>query len=242
MRGATCHSKMKHHAECRDWCDRGLELEADHEELLRMRQEAVTSLKAAERDERKRALEEKRRRVEEGLVLDMIRARGIRVAAAQGSSGLALADLEPCHPAAVQKRVHVTDNTLVWPVLFLYPEFGETDFIEEFSENDQFASHLETMFGAGVERPPWDPQNRLDIITGCLREVSCFHIRYTPSSIVMYFEDCDENLVLVSPDMTLCQALTHHKYLLKAGTPGFIILVTGSKVHGDFLQKYKVIK
>ena len=71
---------MKHHAECRDWCDRGLELEADHEELLRMRQEAVTSLKAAERDERKRALEEKRRRVEEGLVLDMIRARGIVVA------------------------------------------------------------------------------------------------------------------------------------------------------------------
>ena len=54
----------------------------------------------------------------------------------------------------------------------------------------------------------------------------------------MYFEDSDENLVEVTPQMTLCQALTHHKYLLKAGTPGFIVLVRGSKLHEDFLKKY----
>ena len=53
----------------------------------------------------------------------------------------------------------------MWPVLFLYPEHGETDFIEQFGENDQFSDHLETMFGAGVERPPWDAQNRSDIQT-----------------------------------------------------------------------------
>ena len=68
------------------------------------------------------------------------------------------------------------------------------------------------------------------------------YYRYTPSSIVIYFEDCDSNLVQVSQDMTLCQALTHHKYILKAGTPGYIILVSGSKVHSDFLQKYTVVK
>ena len=54
--------------------------------------------------------------------------------------------LEPLHPAAVQRRVSLVDifsyrihikvrledGKLVWPVLFLYPEKGETDFIEEF--------------------------------------------------------------------------------------------------------------
>ena len=54
--------------------------------------------------------------------------------------------LEPLHPAAVQRRVglidifsyrihikvRLEDGKLVWPVLFLYPEKGETDFIEEF--------------------------------------------------------------------------------------------------------------
>ena len=58
----------------------------------------------------------------------------------------------------------------------------------------------------------------------------------------MYFEDSDENLVEVTQDMTLCQALTHRKYLLKAGTPGFIVLVRGSKFHQDFLTKYRVVE
>ena len=41
---------------------------------------------AAERDERKRALEAKRRAVEESLVLDMIKARGIKVASIKVTS------------------------------------------------------------------------------------------------------------------------------------------------------------
>ena len=68
------------------------------------------------------------------------------------------------------------------------------------------------------------------------------HCRYTRASIVIYFEDCDNNLVQVEESSSLCQALTHHKFILKAGTPGFIILVNGSKVHTDFLQKYTVVK
>ena len=160
VRGAACHRKMSHHAECRDWCDTGLELEPGHAELLQLRQDAVQLIKTAERDERKRALADKRRKVEENLVLELIRQRGVRVASARGDSGLCLSDVEPCHPAAVHKRVHVADNALVWPVLFLYPEFGETDFIEEFKETDVFADHLEAMFGQGVERPPWDRGSR----------------------------------------------------------------------------------
>lgn len=59
---------------------------------------------------------------------------------------------------------------------------------------------------------------------------------------MIYFEDCDTNIVEVSPDLTLCQALTHNKFLLKAGTPGFILLVRDSVVHNDFLSKYNLVK
>jgi Cns1/TTC4 Wheel domain len=31
---------------------------------------------------------------------------------------------------------------LIFPVLFVYPEHGETDFIEEWRENETFAQHL----------------------------------------------------------------------------------------------------
>ena len=225
LRGAQCHYKMKHFSDCRDWCDQGLEVDTGHQELLTMRQDSVQQLKSLERDERKRMMAEKKKKIEENLVLELIQQRGIKVGSRQGESGLSLADVEPCHPAAVHKRVRVVENTLVWPVLFLYPEFGETDFIEEFSETDVFRDHVENMFGEGVESPAWDTARR-----------------YSPGSIVIYFEDVDNNLVEVGQEMSLCQALTHHKFILKAGTPGFIILVSGSKVHADFLQKYKVVK
>ena len=47
-----------------------------------------------------------------------------------------MSDIEPCHPAALQQTVHLIQsddgiNVLVWPVLFLYPEHGESDFIED---------------------------------------------------------------------------------------------------------------
>ena len=45
---------------------------------------------------------------------------------------------------------------LVWPVLFLYPEFGETDFIQEFVENQRFQDHIDVMFGDPDNRPGWD--------------------------------------------------------------------------------------
>jgi len=83
---------------------------------------------------------------------------------------------------------------------------------------------MNSWFGAGVERPAWDTE-----------------ARYKPSTIVIYFEDCDTNIVEVSTDMTLTQALTHHKFLLKAGTPGFVLLVRDSKVHHDFLSKYSLV-
>ena len=160
VRGAECQSRLSHFPACIEWCDRGLEVDSQHQQLLKLRQESVNQEKALERDRRKRQMEEKRKKVAETVLMDLIKQRGIKVSGARDGSGLDLSDLEPCHPAALHKKVHVEENILVWPVLFLYPEFGETDFIEEFREEDKFSDHLEVMFGVGVERPPWDIEAR----------------------------------------------------------------------------------
>ncbi len=35
-------------------------------------------------------------------------------------------------------RVHMAqDGSLVWPILFLYPEYGQSDFIQALSETDR---------------------------------------------------------------------------------------------------------
>jgi len=92
-----------------------------------MRAEYSAKAKQVERDERKRAAKEKKKKEETSALLDAVKKRGVEV-----NGGLSMEMLEPLHPAAVQRRVRLEDGKLVWPVLFLYPEKGETDFIEEF--------------------------------------------------------------------------------------------------------------
>jgi len=222
LRGAQCCFKLKHYKECQNWCDRGLEVDCAHNDLLKLRTECVQLEKAKERDTRKRLAAEKKEKQLQSSLLERIKQRGITVES-KGNS-LELSDLEPCHPAALQKRVRLEDDLLVWPVIFLYPEFGESDFIEGFKETDHFEDHINVMFGSD-DRAPWDPEGR-----------------YNPRSLVIYFEDSKTDLVHVPLDWTLQQALSHRGFVLKAGTPGFILLVQDSKVHKDFLSKYSVVK
>ena len=45
--------------------------------------------------------------------------------------------LESNSPMVAQGRVHLDDKgSLVWPVMFLYPEYQVTDFIQEFREDE----------------------------------------------------------------------------------------------------------
>jgi len=223
LRGAQCCFALKQYDICQTWCDKGLKVDSKHSELLKLRSDAVRLAKEKERDERKRAMIEKKKKTEEKKILDEIRSRGIKVEQKKGVE-LRLSDFEPCHPAAVQKPVHCDANSgeLVFPVLFLYPEFGETDFIEEFRETETLQQHLEVMFGEGVERPPWDTNNR-----------------YKPSNMIVYLESEDCKLLEVPLDYTLMQAITMHRFILKAGTPNFIVFVKNSKSHLNFLERHK---
>lgn len=50
---------------------------------------------------------------------------------------LSMAALEPSSPMVAQGRVHLDEKgSLVWPVMFLYPEYQVTDLVQEFCEDD----------------------------------------------------------------------------------------------------------
>jgi len=226
VRGALCHARLGRHREAVAWCDRGLSLEEGHKELLPLRTECLNKAKEIERNERKRAAAEKRKKEEEEAVLRAVKERGVQVDVRGKGDVLSMEALEPLHPAAVQRRVKLTPTgELVWPVLFLYPEFGETDFIEEFNETELFSQHLEVMFGPDTERPGWDQGGR-----------------YTPPQLQLFFEDKDQQLVRLGHDCSLATAVTTKGFLLKGGTPAFIILVKECKFTTDFLSKYTVIR
>ncbi len=244
VRAAQCCLGLKRFKEGVAACDKGLEMvDQKDEELLRLRRECVAADKEAERNQRRAAAEEKKRKAAEDKVLKAIQDRGITVQKVtdkseeddavepkkKPSSSLSMDDLEPTHPSALRKRVHFSEedpSKLVWPVLLLYPEHGETDFIEEFEEDQSFADHLEVMFGEGSEPAPWDTERKYQGSPGKLR---------------IYFEETltgGERLVEVEAGKTLREALSDKRYKVLGGTPGFIVLVEGSNFQKEFLKKY----
>jgi len=241
-RAIQCCFELRRYKEAIRWCDHGLlqgQEAGKKAELKELRFKAEKAMKEKERNERKEALAKKKKEREHKQLLDLIKARGIKVQTHKVDDEdmeetWDLDDLEPTHPAALNKRVHLAfpenengdTGYLVWPVLFLYPEFGETDFIQEFVENQTFADHLEVMFGDPQNRPGWDAD-----------------AKYTPSRINLYFEDKftrpgQPKMIPVDRNSTLTQALCDSRFRVVGGTPCFVLMIKGSKFETDYLKKY----
>lgn len=225
VRAVRCCQKLKRPEEGLKWCDYGLRLSSSEPQLTGLRTELVKQQKEEARNRRKAEVAEKKAGCVERLLLDALRDRKVNLfqTGSDGSNDLNLAAVEPCHPAAVGKRVHLDESgALVWPVLFLYPEYGETDFIQEFHEDSTLAEHVEVMF---EEAPGWDVENK-----------------YRPDRLSIYYEDVVRaELHVVRRDSTLKEILRQPTYHVRAGTPGFILLVEGSKKQREFLKNYTVV-
>ncbi|KAK2725236.1 hypothetical protein QYM36_001623, partial [Artemia franciscana] len=215
LRAAQCCQKLSRFEEGNEWCDRGLTLDRTDEQLIQIRAQLAKEKSIKDRDRRKADIAERKLQASHKTILAAIKNRGIQV-----HGDLSMESLEPCHPAAINKGVHLEGETLVWPVLFMYPEYGETDFIAEFHENTTFQDHLQVIFGPESEPAPWDAEKK-----------------YTVDKLRVYFEDRKTNTLLHVPLIKrLNEILTNQRYCVIAGTPGFIVLVEGSKFQEEFIK------
>ncbi|XP_052776924.1 tetratricopeptide repeat protein 4-like [Mya arenaria] len=222
-RGALCCLEMKKYGDCITWCDAALHLEPTNEKFLEIRQKASKLQKGIERDKRKEELREKKVKAKETRLLETIQQRGVKM---RGLKVDKEGELKMEGVLGVKQGARVTmdaNSVLYWPVMLLYPEYSETDFIQMFCESHRLIDHLSHMFGAETEPPHWDPDRR-----------------YKPHTVNMYFEDRDsEKLIKVNKESTLSKVLKHKKYVVYDGTPSFFLTVAGSEFEKIFLEKYK---
>ncbi|XP_067014869.2 DNA polymerase interacting tetratricopeptide repeat-containing, protein of 47 kDa [Anabrus simplex] len=217
FRAAQCCYLMGKHDLCMEYCDEMLRETPTDKEAIELRAKAVAAKKVAERNARKEAAAQQKLSAEEKKLLQAIEERGIRIHRSSKGSALALSDLEPHSPYNVHSRVHMMDGRLVWPVVFLYPEYQTTDFIQECHEDSTFESHLEAMFET---RPEWDKEDK-----------------YKPSNLRVYFEDkLSTKLCAVPAASTIGEALADKRYTVFGGTPAFIVLVADSEIERRFLE------
>ncbi|KAL4236928.1 Tetratricopeptide repeat protein 4 [Mactra antiquata] len=226
-RGAMCCLQMKKYEECIKWCDDALLIEPKNIGIQDMRQKATKLQKTLERDKRKELKEEKAELAKELKLIETIQGRGVKLAGIKKSDGK---DMNPALLTSIEThnphgaKVHLDENGIMyWPVIFLYPEYTETDYIQMFSENHRLIDHLSHMFSLEIEPPTWDPDRK-----------------YKPHTINVYYENKEnETLHKVKKDSTLLKILQQEKYIVHGGTPAFILTVAGSTFEKSFLEKYK---
>ncbi|NXT54767.1 TTC4 protein, partial [Pluvianellus socialis] len=222
IRGALCHMELKNFSEAIVWCEEGLQIDSKEKKLVETRAKADK-------------LKLEGTRLETGtdfsthwqgravMGTDLLCERNIKLVLEPSneeeeiSDGLAELSLDGFHSDNVTgAKVHLdADGNLNWPVLFLYPEHEQTDFIAAFNENSRFIDHLMVMF---AELPPWDLERK-----------------YLPSNLELYFEDEERaEMYKLNPEHTLLQVLQHPRYFVKAGTPTILAFVK----HSPFSKKY----
>nr|XP_015826465.2 tetratricopeptide repeat protein 4 isoform X2 [Nothobranchius furzeri] len=237
--GAQCCIELRNFAEAVQWCDEGLKVHPTDKKLQELRAAAEKHKRTAERDARKAKAKEKKLHGEKEALLVAIKDRGIKLLPPAGTRvhGSNSDDEDAGSPAAIAQlsldglssqevtgaQVFLDQQGLLhWPVLFLYPEHQQTDFISAFCENTCFRDHLTVMFGE--ELPPWDTDRK-----------------YHPQNLQLYFEDeVKQTLYQVDPDASLLRVLQHKRFFVKAGTPSFIVLVKGSSFWKTFLSEKKI--
>ncbi|XP_015786325.1 tetratricopeptide repeat protein 4 [Tetranychus urticae] len=148
LRAVECMMKLEKYQQCIDFCQNS----NFKSELNSFITKAQDELKRIERDLRKQQAEERRIKAKQEEILKAVAERKINY---QGSLFTA------SHPAAEGHQVYLNNlGQLVWPVLFVYPEYGQTDFIESFNENDSFTDHLKLMFPLDENHPNWDIERK----------------------------------------------------------------------------------
>ena len=243
-RGAICCYRLKRLPDCIEWCEKVLVQDSSDKEITEILTKAKSEVKEAERNARKQSAQKKKQFKDNAKLLKSLQSRNLTLKGIDWKSldfanedvvYEAVDSLVPKLGPAMQKRVHFSSesgkssNTLIWPVLFMYPEYGETDLIEEFEETGQcFDDHLQAMFGHGIERPVWDIQNK-----------------YHPERLKIYYEDRVTNpdkvalVPLKDTNLSLGEVIADPKFEIINGLPTFIVLVEKSAYETVMIKTYE---
>ena len=233
FRGACACIELERYNDAINWSKEGLEHDPNQKSFQDLLKKATLRQKQYERDVRKKKAEENRIKKSNDRLFEAIMSRGVTMRAIPGdennddnaednSDKLAILGINNQN---MYERGQVTlddDGVLHWPVLFVYPEHGQTDFIEAFNENQKFSDHLQVMFSS--QDVPWDVDQK-----------------YRSSQLEVCFEHVAKNtLVSVSQSTCLGNVLSDFRYIVYGGTPSFIILVKDSPFQKEFKTKYSV--
>lgn len=228
-RHACANVALEQYEECIEWCDMGLAKEPANKSLAEERQKAVLGKAAKQKKERMEAAKQRKLKEAQDALIKASETRGIKMAASRPKPAYETAEEEVLPEANASSGPKSDQNgRLLWPVLFVYPEAGQTDMIEAFNEDNTFDEHFTIMFpDEPTPAVAWDVENK-----------------YKRKNLNVYFEYIDPatlkpSMIKCKRSDTLLSTMQHKQYVVYGGSPWFVVLVDGSEFERTFLAKYK---
>lgn len=216
LRAAKCAFEISKYDLCIQHCEKLLETTPNDTDASELIKKAKRKLLMQARDKRKQDKLEQVKVQTKDAVIKAILERGIKIAQCDDDDDLDLAKLEPSMPGAHAHMVYLEDGKLNWPVLLLYPEVLQTDFIVDCPEDVPLETQLAKVFPT-----PWDTQNN-----------------YSIEKINVYSEGCNKLPQVIDMSMNLGDILKTKYFEVKAGTPAFTIVPRGGPAEKRFLSAY----
>lgn len=216
IRAAKSAVEIGKYDTCIQHCEKLLEKQSDNKEVIDVLNKAKKKKIMQERDQRKKERKNQKDEEQRETLIKAIIDRKIRVSNCDDEGDIDLSKLEPSLPGGDEAIVHLRDDILHWPVLFLYPEYQMTDFIKGCPENVPLLSQLQQVFPA-----PWDEGNK-----------------YSCDKVNVYYEGFDGMPHVIDPKMNLGDLLVTKFFELKAGTPAFVVLPRRSIIEARYLESY----
>ena len=169
FRGARAAKELGKLTEAAAFCRRGLGFDAKNADLIALHA-AVHAMRKAEADKAQRraeehwAIEQNRKRT-----LRAIADAGIRCGAPAFDSAVVQqgfksnARWEEFPASSGASSAASPDGELVFAVLFLYPEFFQSDFVQNVASSHSLGEHLQAMFPPEQPPAPWDRREQYSV-------------------------------------------------------------------------------
>jgi len=166
FRKAKACFELRQYQDAREALDQALALEPENQELSQLKTKVDSAVAEAQRREQELDNAEEKDRQQTAEVYQLCTSHGAQLGAAMAAEGY--------QQHSDKLPVVCEDGSLAWPVLFLYPQYLQSDFIETFGEAQMLAEFLAMIFSEDSderERAVWDEEDE-----------------YRCSNMVVYFQ------------------------------------------------------
>eukprot|EP01029_Cantina_marsupialis_P011668 TRINITY_DN25967_c0_g1_i1.p1 TRINITY_DN25967_c0_g1~~TRINITY_DN25967_c0_g1_i1.p1 ORF type:complete len:431 (+),score=141.60 TRINITY_DN25967_c0_g1_i1:36-1328(+) len=226
FRAAKASYELGRNMDAVRFAQQGLSLEPMSEALKQISDLAEKRIESKKQEQIRKELEGDEAEKKNEILLKAFEARELRVGKV----------VFPQMLQHTEKPYLAKDYSLHWPVLFLYEEYAQTDFVQDFDERSTFEDQLKVILPRNGPFAPWDAHSKYsyDQIELYYQEYQVPATKFGSSPEVPESEKCWTRIPL---QRTLADVLAEKAYVVPR-YPLFYVIAKGTSFHASFLRAH----